>query len=148
MKNIKKNTKQINKDWYLLDAKGIRLGKLATIAAKYLQGKNSVNYVPNEDRGSNLIIINSKHVDVFPAKLEKKIYVSHSMYPGGFKEQTLATKLTLKPDDVIRKAIIGMMPKGKLARKMLKKLYIYPESEHKHEANKPKLILVSNNGKK
>jgi large subunit ribosomal protein L13 len=136
-----KNNKEM-KEWFLIDAKGIRLGKLATKVAQILQGKHKSGYIPNADKGDNVIVVNSKLIDVHERKLENKIYFWHSNYPGGLKSISLKDLLDKKPNDVIKKAIVGMMPKNKLSDKMIKKLFIYEDEHHKHEAQKPKLISI------
>lgn len=137
-----KNNKPDNKQWYIIDATGVRLGRLASTVTKILQGKNKPNYVPNADYGDYIIIINSSKVDVHQRKLGNKLYIHHTGYPGGLKSKTLKEMLKVKPNDVLKKAIWGMMPKNKLGRKMIKKLFIYRDDRHRHRAQKPKLFEV------
>lgn len=138
---IKKNADD-DKNWYLIDATGIRLGKLASSVTKILQGKNKATYVPNKDLGDYVIIVNSKNIDVHPRKLDDKLYIHHSGYPGGLKTKKLKDLLEDDPNKVIEKAISGMMPKSKLGKIMMKKLFIYKDETHKHEAQKPKLFKI------
>lgn len=142
IKNNKTKNIQTNKEWLLVDALGVRLGGLATFVATRLQGKTKVTYVPNVDSGDFVIVINSEKVDVHPSKLQKKRYFRHSGYPGGLSSITLDDLLKTNPKEVIRHAVWGMMPKTKLGRAMMKKLYIYKDANHKHTAQKPKLVKV------
>ena len=138
MKNttvIKK--KDLNKTWYIVDAKGIRLGRLATFCASMLIGKNKTNKTSNMVNGDALIVINAKNVDVYKDKLKKKMYYTHSTYRGGFKEVPLEEMLEKFPERVIEKAISGMLPKTKLRQEFLNNLYVYADSTHKHESQKP-----------
>lgn len=137
-----KNNKAGSKQWYIIDATGVRLGKLASSVTKILQGKNKPNYVPNYDYGDYVIITNSSKVDVHQRKLKNKLYIHHTGYPGGLKSKNLKDMLKLKPNDVVKKAIRGMMPKNKLGGQMMKKLFVYKDENHKHEAQKPKLFKV------
>lgn len=132
----------IKREWFLIDATGIRLGKLASFISKLLQGKNKALYASNIDCGDYVIVINSKSVDVHPKRYENKIYWRHSGYPGGLKRMTLGEMMKRKPNNVIKKAIRGMMPKSKLGRVMFKKLYVYEDEKHKQESCKPKLIKI------
>lgn len=134
--------KDIERKWYLVDATGVRLGRLASFIAKILQGKNSPKYSPNVDCGDYVIVMNSRKIDVNPKKPSRKLYWKHTGYIGGIKSVTLAEMLKNKPNDVIKKAIRGMIPKTKLGKVMLKKLFVYEDEEHKHEAQKPKLIEI------
>jgi large subunit ribosomal protein L13 len=134
--------KDIKRQWWLVDATGVRLGKLGTIVASLLKGKHNPSFTPNVDCGDNVIVINSKDVDIHPAKPERKKYYHHTGYPGGIKEIRLKELLKQKPNEVVRKAIWGMMPNTKLGKKMYKKLYVYESSEHEHEAQKPKTFKV------
>ena len=133
----------VKKDWVLIDAKGIRLGSLSSEAAKYLLGKYKAEYLPNVDCGDYVVVINSELIDVFPKKLKKKIYWKHSGYPGGLKSYTLEEMLKRSPSEVVKKSIKGMLPKNKLGRKIYKNLYVYDKENHKHEAQKPKLVKIN-----
>ncbi len=137
-----KHNKQNSRKWYIVDATGVRLGKLASTVTKMLQGKNKPNYAPNYDTGDYVIIINSPMIDVHQRKLKNKLYIHHTGYPGGLKSKTLKDMLQSEPNNVIKKAVWGMMPKNKLGREMMKKLFIYKDGNHKHKAQKPKLFKI------
>lgn len=135
---IKKS--DIKTKWYLVDAKGVRLGRLATQCAALLLGKNKPGRAYNMVSGDAVVIINAKDVDVYKNKLQKKKYYSHSTYRGGFKEVTLEEMLEKFPERVIEKAISGMLPKTKLREQFMQNLYVYAGSQHKHDAQKPEKI--------
>lgn len=128
---------EVKRNWYIVDAKGVRLGKLASFIAKLLQGKNKPEYSPNVNCGDNVIIINSKLVDVHPSKLESKLYRRHSGYPGGFREMTLGEMLKKDSNEVLRKAVCGMLPKTRLGKRMLEQLHVSNDEAHKFAAQKP-----------
>jgi large subunit ribosomal protein L13 len=132
-----KNEEKQKREWYIIDATDIRLGKLASTIAPLLQGKNKPTYAPNVDKGDFVIVINAKNIDVHQARLERKKYYRHSGYPGGITEQTLGTILKDDPKKLIELAVKGMMPQTKLGKVMLKKLHVYNEEKHPHEAQKP-----------
>ncbi|MBU0976453.1 MAG: 50S ribosomal protein L13 [Patescibacteria group bacterium] len=136
------------KEWYLVDANGVRLGRLATTIARILIGKNKAEYSPHIDCGDNIIVINSRNLSVHPKKIDNKIYWRHSGYPGGIKQRTLGEMMKRNPNQVIEIAVKGMLPRNKLARQIIKKLYVYPDEKHSHEAQKPKIIEISKNGSK
>lgn len=142
MKTSSLKTKDIKRDWYLIDAKGVRLGKLASKVSTILQGKNKATYSPNIDCGDNVIVINARSIDVHFRRPKRKIYWRHTGYVGGIKKMTLAEMLEKKPVDVIKKAVRGMIPKTKLGKRMLGKLYVYPDEEHRYESQKPKILNV------
>jgi len=124
--------------WYLFDAEGKILGRLATKIATILMGKHRPEYTPHIDDGDHVIVVNSKKIQVKGAnKLKKKMYQTYSGYTGGLKATNLEKMLEKKPDEVIRRAVRKMLPKNYLARHMLQKLKIYSESSHGHEAQKP-----------
>lgn len=133
---------EVKNDWYLVDATGVRLGRLTSTIAKILQGKNKASYSPCIDCGDQVIVINSKDIDFHPSRKEGKIYWRHSGYPGGLRKISLGELIKKDPNEVIKKAVWGMMPKTKLGRVMMRKLYIYEGKDHKHEAQKPKLIDI------
>lgn len=132
----------LNKNWYLVDAKGVRLGRLATQCAALLIGKGKPERAHNMVSGDAIVIINAKEIDVYKNKLQKKKYYSHSTYRGGFKETTLEEMLEKFPERVIEKAISGMLPKTKLREQFMNNLYVYAGSEHKHESQKPVKIEI------
>ncbi len=139
-KTIKK--KEIVNNWYLIDAKGVRLGKLAVAVAELLMGKNKLASDASLDSADNIVIVNSTAISVHAKKLDSKKYYSHSGYMGHLKVETLRELLERKPEEVIKKAVKGMLPKNKLQDKMLKHLFIYSGEEHKHEAQQPVKISV------
>ncbi len=137
MKTYVAKPANINRKWYLVDAKGQRLGRLATQIANTLRGKNKPEYTPNIDTGDFVVVINAGRIAVTGRKRENKVYYRHSGYPGGLKERTLAEMLDRRPQEVIRLAVKGMMPKNRLARAQLKKLKVFAGPTHDHEAQKP-----------
>lgn len=140
MKTFMASPATIDRKWYVVDATGMTLGRLASEIAKVLRGKNKPIYTPHIDTGDNVIVINAEKISVTGKKMDQKIYYHHSDYVGGMKEATLKEKLAKKPESVIELAVKGMLPKGPLGRQMLKKLHVYAGSEHKHEAQKPEAL--------
>ena len=130
----------IDRKWYVVDAEGMTLGRLASEVAKILRGKNKPVFTPHLDMGDYVIVINAEKISVTGKKLDQKVYYHHSGYVGGLKETTLKEKLAKKPEQVIELAVKGMLPKGPLGRQMYKKLYVYAGPEHKHEAQKPEVL--------
>lgn len=137
MKTYMANPDKIEKKWYVVDAAGCTLGRLASEVAKVLRGKNKPEFTPHEDVGDYVIVVNAEKVKVTGKKLSQKIYYSHSEYVGGMKETTLADMMKKKPEKVIELAVKGMLPKGPLGRAMLKKLHVYAGPEHEQQAQKP-----------
>ena len=125
--------KDVRRGWHLIDAKGEVLGRLATKAATLLSGKNKSNFVPYLDNGDNVVVVNAKEIKVTGRKLLQKKYVRHSGYPGGLRVETLSSLQERRPEEVIKHAIYGMLPKTKLGRTMRKKLYIFAGKEHNLE---------------
>ena len=140
MKTYMANPDKLEKKWYLVDAEGCTLGRLSSEVAKILRGKNKPIFTPHEDTGDYVIVINADKITVTGRKLEQKIYYNHSDYVGGMKETDLKTMLAKKPERVIELAVKGMLPKGPLGRKMIKKLFVYAGSEHPHQAQKPEAL--------
>ncbi|MFO7928169.1 MAG: 50S ribosomal protein L13 [Candidatus Humimicrobiaceae bacterium] len=138
--NAKKE--EIDRKWYLIDASGKTLGKLATEAAKILRGKNKAIYTPNVDCGDFVVVINAEKIKVSGKKMQDKKYYKHSGYIGNLKTETLEEKLKKKPEDVVRIAVKGMLPHNKLNRKVIKKLKIYKGSSHPHKAQKPEKLEI------
>jgi len=130
----------INRKWYVVDAAGMTLGRLASEVAKILRGKNKPIFTPHMDTGDYVIIVNAEKIKVTGRKLDQKIYYHHSGYVGGLKETTLKEKLAKRPEEVIELAVKGMLPKGPLGRQMYRKLYVYAGPEHKHAAQKPEVL--------
>ena len=149
MKTFSLRKNNIKKNWVLIDAKDAVLGRLAVISANILRGKNKPEYTPNQDRGDNLIIINSDHIQLKGKKADNKIYYRHTGYPGGIKETTPAKMIEKnKSDEIIKLAIKRMIPGGPLGKQQLSNCKIYRDSNHKHEAQNPKIIdIVSMNRK-
>jgi len=127
----------IDRKWYVVDAEGQTLGRLASGVAAVLRGKNKPEFTPFLDTGDYVIVVNAEKIKVTGKKLDNKIYKRHSDYVGGLKTQTLREKLNKKPEDVIELAVKGMLPKGPLGRQMIKKLHVYAGAEHNHAAQKP-----------
>ncbi len=127
----------IERKWYVVDAEGQTLGRMAAGIASVLRGKNKPTYTPFLDTGDYVIVINASKVKVTGKKLDQKVYRTHSDYVGGVREETLKTKLNRKPEQVIELAVKGMLPKGPLGRQMFKKLHVYAGPEHEHAAQKP-----------
>ncbi|MBO6111955.1 MAG: 50S ribosomal protein L13 [Lachnospiraceae bacterium] len=127
----------IDRKWYVVDAEGQTLGRLAAAVASVLRGKNKPTYTPFMDTGDYVIVINAEKIKVTGKKLEQKVYMTHSDYVGGVREETLKDKLKRKPEQVIELAVKGMLPKGPLGRQMFKKLHVYAGPEHGHAAQKP-----------
>ena len=123
--------------WYVVDAEGCTLGRLASEVAKVLRGKNKPEFTPHIDTGDYVIVVNAKDIKVTGKKMEQKMYYNHSDYVGGFKETTLAEMMDKKPEKVIELAVKGMLPKGPLGRAMIKKLHVYAGPEHEQQAQKP-----------
>ena len=131
------NEAAIERKWYVVDAAGCTLGRLASEVAKVLRGKNKPIFTPHADTGDYVIVVNADKVVVTGKKLDQKIYYHHSDYVGGMKETTLREKLAKAPVEVVELAVKGMLPKGPLGRKMYKKLFVYAGAEHPHAAQKP-----------
>jgi large subunit ribosomal protein L13 len=128
---------EIEKKWWLINAEGKTLGRLAAEVAVLLRGKRKPEFAPFVDSGDFVIVINAAKVNVTGKKLEQKKYYSHSGYPGGLKVKTMKELLEKKPEEVVRQAVWGMIPKGKLGRAVYKKLKVYGGSSHPHQAQKP-----------
>ena len=137
MKTYMANPAKVEKKWYVVDAEGQTLGRLASEVAKVLRGKNKPEFTPFVDTGDYVIIVNADKIKVTGKKLEQKIYYNHSDYVGGMRETTLKEMLAKKPERVIELAVKGMLPKGPLGRSMMKKLFVYAGAEHPHAAQKP-----------
>ena len=137
LKTFMPKAADITRQWYVVDAEGLVLGRLASEVANILRGKNKPIYTPNVDTGDYVIIINADKVIMTGKKLDQKIYYHHSGYPGGLKETKYRKLLAEKPEFAIRHAIVGMLPKGPLGREMAKKLKVYSGSEHEHAAQQP-----------
>jgi large subunit ribosomal protein L13 len=142
-KTISANKKTVTKDWILLDAEGIPLGRLASAAAKLLRGKLKPNFTPHVDCGDNVIIINAEKIKLTGRKMDNKVYLRHTGYPGGQKETNPRMLLSRKPTAVAEKAIKGMLPKNRLGADLFRNLYVYAGPDHPHEAQQPKTIQIT-----
>ena len=140
MQTYMANPDKIERKWYVVDADGCTLGRLAAGVASVLRGKNKPQFTPHVDTGDYVIIVNADKIKVTGKKLEQKIYYNHSDYVGGMRETTLKEMLAKKPERVIELAVKGMLPKGPLGRSMYTKLFVYAGPEHKHEAQKPEAL--------
>ena len=142
MRTYSFKTGEVERKWYLIDAKGKTLGRLASQIAKILRGKHKPEFTPHADVGDFVVVINAAEVKLTGKKLLQKKYYRYSGYPGGLKEFTAKQMLERKPEYLLYHAVKGMMPKNRLARKQLKKLKIYPGPEHPHQAQKPEPLEI------
>ena len=142
MKSFMQKKETVERKWYVIDAEGTSLGRVASLAATYLRGKNKPTYTPHIDCGDNIIIINAEKVKLTGNKEEKKIYYNHSMYQGGLRERTAKEMRERYPEEMVERAIKGMLPHNRLGRQMYKKLFVYAGNEHKHQAQKPEMLEV------
>jgi len=128
--------------WYVVDAQGKTLGRMATEIARVLRGKHKPVFTPNVDAGDFVIVVNARGVKLSGKKLDKKVYYRHTEYPGGIRERTAAKMLAEKPEELVRLAVKGMLPKNRLSRKLVTKLKIYPDAQHPHDAQKPQPLAI------
>ena len=142
MKSFMASPSTIERKWYVVDATGHTLGRLASEIASILRGKNKPTYTPHIDTGDYVIVVNADKIQVTGKKLDQKVYYNHSDYVGGMKETTLREKMAKKPEDVIYLAVKGMLPKGPLGREMITKLHVYAGADHKHLAQKPEVLEI------
>lgn len=142
MKSFMASPSTVERKWYVVDAEGKTLGRLASEVANVLRGKNKPTYTPHIDTGDYVIVVNAEKIQVTSKKLDQKIYYHHSEYVGGMKEATLREMMQKKPEFVITHAVKGMLPKGPLGRQMLKKLHVYAGPEHNHAAQKPETLDI------
>ena len=140
MQTYMANPDKIERKWYVVDAEGCTLGRLASGIASVLRGKNKPQFTPHVDTGDYVIVVNADKIKVTGKKMDQKIYYNHSDYVGGMKETTLKEMLAKKPEKVVELAVKGMLPKGPLGRSMYTKLFVYAGPEHKHEAQKPEVL--------
>jgi large subunit ribosomal protein L13 len=139
-KTVSANKATVNKEWILVDATGMPLGRLASKVAKMIRGKNKTEFTPHVDCGDNVIVINAEKVALTGKKMTDKVYLRHTGYPGGQRSQTAAEILKKFPERLVEKAVKGMLPKNKLGDKIYKNLYVVIGPEHKYEAQKPKVV--------
>ncbi len=142
MRTIFAKKSDIERKWYLVDAKDAVLGRLAVKIADCLRGKKKPVFTPNTDTGDFVVVVNAEKVKFTGRKLDNKIYYRHSNYPGGLKAETARERLKRCPEEIVKDAVWGMLPKGRLGRAMLKKLKVYRGSEHPHEAQKPEIMNI------
>ena len=140
MNSFMANPAKVERKWYVVDATGYTLGRLASEVAKVLRGKNKPVFTPHVDTGDYVIVVNADKIKVTGKKLDQKIYYHHSDYVGGMKETTLREMLAKKPEKVVELAGKGMLPKGPLGREMFTKLHVYAGAEHPHTAHKPEVL--------
>lgn len=134
---------EIERKWYIVDADGKTLGRLASEVAKIIRGKHKPIYTPHVDTGDHVVIINAEKIQLTGKKLDQKMYRTHSLYPGGLKEVPYREFLAKKPEKVVYEAVRGMLPHNRLGRQMIKKLRVYRGAEHPHEAQKPEVLEIN-----
>ena len=142
MKSYMARPLEVERKWYVVDAEGKHLGRLATEIARVLRGKNKSQYTPHVDTGDFVVVVNAERVVVTGKKAEQKVYRRHSGYPGGLKTTSYERMMERRPAEILRKAVYGMMPKNRLARKQMRKLKIYAGPEHPHAAQNPQRLEV------
>ncbi len=142
MKSYMQKKETVERKWYVIDAEGKSLGRVATLAATYLRGKNKPTYTPHIDCGDYIIIVNASKVNLTGNKLENKMYYNHSQYTGGLRERTAKVMREKYPEEMVERAVKGMLPHNRLGRQMYKKLFVYAGSEHKQMAQKPEVLEV------
>lgn len=142
MKTFYAKPNEVTRQWYVVDAEGKTLGRLATRLALVLTGKHKPIYTPGVDTGDFIVVVNADKIAVTGNKLDEKFYTRHSGYPGGFRKTILREQLQRHPEIVIQQAVWGMLPHNRLGRQMLKKLKVYPRATHPHQAHKPKQLEV------
>ena len=142
MKSYMARPLEVERRWYVVDAEGQTLGRLATEIATILRGKNKPQYTPHVDTGDFVVVVNAEKVVVTGRKAEQKVYRRHSGYPGGLKETSYEQLMERRPTEILRRAVKGMMPKNRLARQQLRKLKIYAGPEHPHAAQNPQELEV------
>ena len=142
MKTFMQRKEDVQRDWYVIDAEGQTLGRLASKVANVLRGKHKPTYTPHVDGGDYVIIVNAEKVVLTGNKLSDKIYYNHSRYTGGLRERTAKEMVEKYPVEMLERAVKGMLPKGRLGRQMYKKLFVYEGENHPHSAQKPKELKV------
>ncbi len=143
MNTFMQKKETVERKWYIIDAEGKNLGRVATKAATLLRGKHKVTFTPHIDCGDYVIIINAEKVNLTGSKLDNKMYYNHSGYPGGLRERTAAVMKEKYPEEMVERAVKGMLPKGRLGRQTYSKLFVCKGSEHGHDAQKPELIEIN-----
>lgn len=140
MKTYSAKLSEIQREWRVVDADGATLGRLATEIASLLRGKHRATFTPHLDSGDPVVVVNAAKIKVTGNKLQDKMYVRHSGYPGGFRSENLEKLLARRPEEVIRRAVRGMLPQNRLGEQMIRKLHVYAGADHPHAAQKPKAI--------
>ena len=140
---MKKQEALSQRRWYVIDGQGKILGRMATEIARVLRGKHKPTFTPNQDAGDFVIVINARGVKLTGAKLQDKVYYRHTEYPGGIRERSAAEMLQIKPEELVRLAVRGMLPKNRLSRKLVTKLKVYAGPEHPHGAQKPQPLTIA-----
>ena len=144
-KTVSANKATVNKEWVVIDAENVVLGRLASEVAKILRGKNKPEFTPHVDCGDNVIVINAEKVQLTGKKLTDKVYLRHTGYPGGQRKQSPKDILAKYPERLVEKAVKGMLPKNKLGSQLFRNLHVVVGSEHKYQAQKPKVVDLSTN---
>jgi large subunit ribosomal protein L13 len=139
---LTKEAGEAQREWFVLDAKGQTLGRIATKIASVLRGKHKPTYTPNVDMGDFVVVVNASGVQLTGRKLDDKLYHRHSLYPGGITTHTAKQLVSDDPERAIREAVWGMLPKGPLGRRIIKKLKVYPGPQHEHSAQKPRVLTA------
>ncbi|MDA8172776.1 MAG: 50S ribosomal protein L13 [Nitrospiraceae bacterium] len=142
MKTRSAKKSEIEQKWYVVDAKDLVLGRLASRIAVYLRGKHKAIFTPHVDTGDFVVVVNAERVRLTGKKLEQKVYYRHSNYPGGLKSETAKSLLARRPEQVLVSAVSGMLPKNRLGRQMIKKLKVYSGPEHPHAAQQPQALSI------
>ncbi|MDD2238316.1 MAG: 50S ribosomal protein L13 [Bacilli bacterium] len=142
MKTFMQKKEAVDRKWYLIDANGLPLGRMATKVAHILRGKHKPTYTPHIDGGDFIIIVNADKVKLTGNKINNKMYYNHSGYPGGLRERNAKTMIESYPVEMVERAVKGMLPKGRLGRQMYKKLFVYAGADHKHQAQMPTEITI------
>ncbi|ONG41774.1 50S ribosomal protein L13 [Alkanindiges hydrocarboniclasticus] len=142
MKTLSAKPAEVQHDWYVVDASGKTLGRLATEIARRLRGKHKTSYTPHVDTGDYIVVINAERVHVTGTKAQDKMYYRHSEFPGGLKTTNFEKLITHKPVEVLQRAVKGMLPKGPLGYAMIKKMKVYAGSEHPHTAQQPQVLDI------
>ena len=142
MNSFMEKKETVDRKWYVIDAEGMNLGRVATKAASILRGKHKPTFTPHVDCGDYVIIINAAKVNLTGNKLNDKMYYNHSGYPGGLRERNAKTMIEKYPEEMVERAVKGMLPHNSLGRSMGKKLFVYRDASHKHEAQKPEALNI------
>ena len=143
MNTFMQKKETVERKWFVIDAEGVTLGRLATKVATILKGKHKPTFTPHVDCGDYVIIVNAEKINLTGKKLEDKKYYNHSGYPGGLRERNAGLMIEKYPEEMIERAVKGMLPKGRLGREMNKKLFVYSGPDHKHEAQKPTVLKIN-----